>query len=333
MFRTLSRLVLAAACTLALPATAAEYDAQLKGFEYPHKVKRFKLQSQGQELSMAYMDISPSGRANGESVLLLHGKNYCSATWEKQITALSKAGYRVIAVDQIGFCKSEKPEHYHFSLQQLAANTRALLDKLGIERSHVIGHSMGGMLAVRYGLMYPQASTRLVLVNPIGLEDWQAAGVPWRSLDDWFEREKQTSAESLRQYQEQFYFNGQWKPEYDRWVEMLAGMYAGPDGERVAWNQAQASDMIFTQPVLYEFPNLAVPTALMIGQDDRTAIGRDLAPQVLQARLGNYPELGQRAMRAMPYASLVDLDGLGHSPHIEDPERFNQIMLAVLKPR
>src|SRR3546814_7947853 len=45
---------------------------------------------------------------------------------------------------------------------------------------------MGGMLAARYALQYPLATGHLVLVNPIGLEDWRAEGVPWRNVDAWY---------------------------------------------------------------------------------------------------------------------------------------------------
>src|SRR3546814_9842063 len=65
-------------------------------------------------------------------------------------------------------------------------NTHALLQSLRIERAVVVGHSMGGMLAARYALQYPLATGHLVLVNPIGLEDWRAEGVPWRSVDAWY---------------------------------------------------------------------------------------------------------------------------------------------------
>lgn len=53
---------------------------------------------------MGYMDVPPEGDANGHTVVLMHGKNFCAATWQDTIKALSKVGYRVIAPDQIGFC-------------------------------------------------------------------------------------------------------------------------------------------------------------------------------------------------------------------------------------
>ena len=305
------------------------YGAQLEGFEYPHEVERFDFNSQGQPISMAYLDVAPE-KANGRTVVLLHGKNFCAATWGSAITALSNAGYRVIAPDQIGFCKSSKPQAYQFSFGQLAFNTHALLEKLGIEKATIVGHSMGGMLAVRYALQYPRETTRLALVNPIGLEDWKAEGVPWRPIDAWFARELKTDFASIKKYQQDVYYSGQWKPGYDRWVEMLAGMYAGPGKQAVAWNQALTSDMVFNQPVVYEFPKLKVPTTLFIGQRDRTAIGKDLASPELAKRLGDYPTLGKRAAAAIPGATLVEFDDLGHSPQVEDPARFNAALLDAL---
>jgi pimeloyl-ACP methyl ester carboxylesterase len=243
---------------------------------------------------------------------------------------LTEAGYRVIAPDQVGFCKSSKPQAYQFSLGQLAFNTHALLEKLGIQNATIVGHSMGGMLAVRYALQYPQATAQLMLVNPIGLEDWKAEGVPWRSVDAWYARELKTDSASIKKYQQDVYYSGQWKPAYDRWVEMLAGMYAGPGKQAVAWNQALTSDMVFNQPVVYEFPKLKVPTTLFIGQRDRTAIGKDLAPPDVAKGLGDYPALGKRAAALIPGATLVEFETLGHSPQVEDPARFNAVLLKTL---
>ncbi|KGS11543.1 alpha/beta hydrolase, partial [Pseudomonas coronafaciens] len=183
--------------SLALPGAALgdtpSYGQQLEGFTYPHPLKKFEFQSQGQPLQMGYMDVQPTGKANGRTAVLLHGKNFCAATWEDTIKSLSAAGYRVIAPDQIGFCTSTKPEHYQYSFQQLSMNTHALLEKLKVDKVSVIGHSTGGMLATRYALMYPKQTEKLVMVNPIGLEDWKALGVPYRSVDQWYERELKTT--------------------------------------------------------------------------------------------------------------------------------------------
>jgi pimeloyl-ACP methyl ester carboxylesterase len=327
--------LLAVSLLACLPFTALaadSYGARLEGFDYPHPVKTFALESQRQALEMAYLDLSPSRTPIG-TVVLLHGKNFCAATWKESFQPLLDAGYRVIAPDQVGFCKSSKPAGYQYSFGQLAANTHALLQALGVQRAHIVGHSMGGMLAARYALIYPDATQSLSLVNPIGLEDWKALGVPWRSVDAWYANELKTSFDSIRKYQLDVYYNGDWKPQFEQWARMQAGMYAGPGKEAVAWSQALTSDMVFNQPVVYELKNITVPTTLFIGQTDRTAIGRDLAPPAVKATLGDYPALGKAAAAAIPAAQLVEFATLGHSPQVQDPAAFNSALLRFLAAR
>lgn len=309
------------------------YGPDLEGFDYPYPVQTLPMTSQRQTLQMAFMDVAPTANANGRIVVLLHGKNFCAATWGATIKVLSDAGYRVIAPDQIGFCKSSKPETYQYSFAQLAKNTADLLAARGISRAIIIGHSMGGMLAARFSLQYPDMVERLVMVNPLGLEDWQAEGVPYASIDANYQNEMKTSFDSIKAYEQRFYYSGQWRPEYDRWVEMLAGMHAGTGKAQVAWSQALLSDMIFTQPVVHEFGRISVPTVLFIGQTDTTAPGANRAPPAIAQRLGNYPELGRRAAKAIPGATLVEFAGLGHAPQIESPQVFHDALLKALAQR
>jgi pimeloyl-ACP methyl ester carboxylesterase len=305
------------------------YGAEMEGFDYPHPVQRFQFSSQGAALQMAFMDVAPN-HPNGRTVVLMHGKNFCSATWEQTITVLAGKGYRVIAPDQIGFCKSSKPAHYQYSFEQLAANTNALLHSVGVQHAIIAGHSTGGMLAIRYALMYPGETDQLVLVDPIGLEDWQAKGVPWVGVDRWFEEDKKTTADSIRKYEQDTYYAGQWRPDYDRWVQMLAGLYRGPDCELVAWNSALLFDMIFDQPVVYDLPRLKPPTLLIIGDEDRTAIGKEFAPPEVRAVIGHYPELAKSAGRAIPHVTVIEFPGLGHAPQIQDPEKFHNVLVEWL---
>ncbi|GGP22295.1 MULTISPECIES: alpha/beta fold hydrolase [Silvimonas] len=326
---TIALCLYAAASLPAFAQDAPVYGGELQGFNYPAPVQQFGFTSQGVPLRMAYMDVKPA-TPNGRTVVLLHGKNFCAATWEGSIKALTAAGYRVIAPDQIGFCKSSKPEHYQYSFQQLANNTHALLASLGIDRVTLLGHSTGGMLAIRYALMYPDGVEQLALANPIGLEDWKAKGVPTITVDQWYARELKTSAEGIRNYEQNTYYAGQWRAAYEPWVQMLAGMYRGPDRERVAWNSALLYDMIYTQPVVYELEQLRMPTLLLIGQKDTTAIGKDLAAPAIRATLGRYPELGKAAARQIPHATLVEFADLGHAPQMQDPEAFHKALLAGL---
>jgi len=308
--------------------TAPVYGPRLEGFEYPHPVRTFRLTSQNQALEMAYMDVKPAV-PNGRTVVLLHGKNFCAATWEGTIAALTGAGYRVIAPDQIGFCKSSKPRHYQYSFEQLASNTRALLLSLGLSKITVMGHSMGGMLATRFALTFPEMTEQLVSVNPLGLEDGRAKGVPWTGVDDLYKAALNTDATSIRQYQQSVYYAGTWKPEYDKWVEMQAGMYRGAGKQVMAWNSALTSEMIYTQPVVHELERLKMPVLLLIGDKDTT--GRSTrAPKEVQPTLGNFPAMSEAAAKRIPHARLVRFAELGHSPQIQDPARFHAALLDGL---
>jgi pimeloyl-ACP methyl ester carboxylesterase len=325
---------IAAAGGAASPASAAgddpAYGPELQGFEYPWPVSYFSFTSQGEPLRMAYMDVKPATAPNGGTVVLFHGKNFCAATWQDAIAVLSEAGYRVIAVDQIGFCKSTKPAHYQYSFQQLAGNTHALLASLGISRAIFMGHSIGGMLGMRYALTFPGDVDMLVLVNPIGLEDWKAKGVPWQSVDAWYQTELKTTADSSRDYQRATYYVGTWDAKYEPWVQMLAGLYRGPGHDIVALNGALVDDMALTQPVFYEFEKISVPVLLLLGDKDATAIGKNLAPPAVRPTLGNYPVLAKEAASRFPHPRLVEFPELGHAPQIQAPDVFHKALLDNL---
>jgi len=98
-------------------------------------------------------------------------------------------------------------------------------------------------------------------------------------------------------------------------------------------SHARIYDMIITQPVVYRFGEIAVPTLLMIGQKDTTAIAKDFAPPELRPMLGNYPELGKAAAKAIPGAKLVEFPEFGHAPQMTDPEGFDKALIAgISKP-
>jgi len=111
---------------------------------------------------------------------------------------------------------------------------------------------------------------------------------------------------------------------------MLAGLNNGPGKEAVAWDSALLYDMILTQPVVYELGAIRVPTLLLIGDKDTTAIGKEVAPPDVHAKLGHYPELAKRTQAAIPGAQLVEFPSLGHAPQIQDPDAFHKALLDGL---
>jgi pimeloyl-ACP methyl ester carboxylesterase len=299
----------------------------MEGYPYPFPVSYLPLVLEGADVKLAYMDVAPTASPNGRAVLLLHGKNFFGAYWEGTIRALAGAGFRVVAPDQIGFGKSTKPD-LHYSFEVLASSTRQLLKKLGIDSSAVVGHSMGGMLAVRYALMYPANTTQLVLENPIGLEDYREK-VPYQSIEAMYHANLDATEDGLRKFIASYFVT--WKPEYEPYVMVPYRWSLSPEYPRQALTSALTYQMIYTQPVVQDLPRLRLPTLLVIGQADRTTLGRGSLPKEVLATLGRYPELGRKAAAAIPGARLVEIPDVGHVPHLEAPARFHPPLLEFLR--
>ena len=306
-------------------ANATPLDLRLSAWPYPYPLKEYKTSLQGQPATMVYMDVSAAGKQKGV-VVLFHGKNFSSDYWASTIAVLSQAGYRVIAPDQIGFGKSSKPNvTYHFD--DLAANTRALLQSLNIQQVDVIANSMGGMVAVRFARLYPKAVHKFVLENPLGLEDY-SKDIPPQKNEDLLKLEMAQTEVSYRRFLQSYFPN--WQPSYEKFVEVYVRVQKGPDYPAYAQTSVLTYQMIAEKPVVNDLPQLKMPVLLVIGQKDRTVFGRRFAPPEAVKSLGNFPELGKKAQAAIPNATLVPIDNVGHVPHVEVPDRFNQIILTFL---
>lgn len=144
----------------------------------------------------------------------------------------------------------------------------------------------------------------------------------YRSVDLGYQTELKSTPETMKKYQSDSYFAGDWKPEYDYLIEVGSGWMKNADYPLVAWNSALTADMIFTQPVFYEFKNIKVATALIIGLRDKTAIGRAWAPENMKSKMGDYTKLGRQTAKLIPSAKLYELKNLGHVPFVEDFDRF-----------
>ncbi|MFT5684935.1 MAG: pimeloyl-ACP methyl ester carboxylesterase [Myxococcota bacterium] len=330
-----SILLLAIALLIPSPAWSADHpplDARLTaGLDYPHPVAMHALSWQGHAVELAYMDIAPTAPPIKTTVLLLHGKNFSGAYWAETITRLTASGHRVIVPDQIGFGRSSKPDDVQYSFHAMVTHTVSLLDALEVEGVAVVGHSMGGMVAARFALMQPERTERLVLMNPIGLEDWQQL-TPYRTVEEWTARGLASTPAGVKAYMQRAYFDGQWKAEYDPMVALQAGWSIGPDQALIARVSALHYDMIYTQPVVHEFPRIQAPTLLIIGERDRTALNRDLVDEATAALLGRYDVLGAKAAESIPGAVLVALPGVGHVPQVEAPGPTYAALLSFLSP-
>lgn len=308
-------------------SSTAPLGIALEGMPYPYPIQFLNLTVEGQPVRMGYMDIPSSKPTHGKIVLLLHGRNFSGSYWQPTIQALTGAGYRVLVPDQVGFGKSSKPD-IEYSLDLLAMNTAQLLDALKIQNISVIGHSMGGMLAVRLARLYPERIQRLVLETPVGLEDYRFT-VPPQRLERLQQDEAMTDPAAIERFLRNFVKT--WMPQRDQpFVQTRVRLAQSPEYDRWTRVMARTWLMIYREPIRYELPLLTQPTQLIIGLEDRIALGRSYASQKVAATMGNFPELGRFAAKAIPRSTLIELPGIGHIPHHEAPAQFNRELLKFL---
>jgi pimeloyl-ACP methyl ester carboxylesterase len=290
------------------------YDA----IPYPYPVSFLTLTLYGQDVRMAYMDIPPAGQANGRTVVLFHGMNFGGFYFSGPIEVLRKEGFRVVVPDQIGFGRSSKPI-IPYNFHDMAANSRKLLQTLGISKVTVVGHSMGGMLTARFASSYPDLIDQAVIYNPIGLTDvrWDQ---PWPSADEAY---KATMAQSRDQLYQGFYATirryfptpGAWKPEYEQYVRILYAPTLSAEWPRLAMVRAIYRQITVLDPVVHDWEHIKARTLVLGGDKDGE----------------NFPQLARHIAETIPKGELALIPGAGHVPHIEMPEAFNRELLMFLK--
>ena len=282
----------------------------LEEIAYPHPVEYLRLELHGKDVRMAYMDVEPTGEPNGEAVVLLHGLNFFGEYWDSTIEALRAEGFRVVVPDQIGFGRSSKPI-IPYSFHQKASNTRKLLDELEIEHAAIVGHSMGGMLATRFAFQYPERTTRVAMVNMIGKEDARLQR-GWRDTDDVYRANLDRSYDAIRAGQERYYV--EWDPEYARYIQIHYGWTKSGEWPRLARVRALNQQMVYKEPVVYEWPHIELPALVIGGEEDGP----------------NFPEQARAAAEALPQGELVLFEDVGHNPHFEAPELFFPELIRFL---
>src|SRR5690554_284828 len=203
------------------PADWGPVSMMMEEIEYPYPVEFMPVRHFGVEGVMAYMDVAPTGPANGQTVMLFHGMNFGGIGFAPTIAELADAGFRVVAPDRVGYGKSSKMD-IPYNLHIFASDSKKLLDYLGIEETAIVGHSMGGMLAARFTMTYPETTSHMVLVNQIGMSD-QRQSRPWRDVVEAAEGVRTGTTYQSILANHMRYYNTEIKPEYLEFVRMQYG--------------------------------------------------------------------------------------------------------------
>jgi pimeloyl-ACP methyl ester carboxylesterase len=289
---------------------------------YPYPSKYLDIQVYTQDARIAYMDVPAEGAANGHTVLLLHGNNFGGFYFKAVIDALRKAGFRVIVPDQIGYGRSSKLVA-PYNLNSQARNTYLVLQAEKIARAMVVGHSMGGMLAARFATQYPKVVERLVIYNPIGLTDgrFDRAMPP---VDELYRQTLKADYQSIRSSLGRYVAHNPkgWNAEFEACVRIRYSWTLSAEWPRLAMVQALISQMLYADPVVYDWAHIQVPTLAFGGAEDAL-----LGPAArFQERMGTLA-------KTIPNGNgrLLLLPGLGHVPHLEAPSTALPPLVAFLQ--
>jgi len=293
------------------PADARPVSISLEDLPYPHPVHYLPLSLYGQDVRLAYMDVAPAANANGQTVVLMHGLNFFGEVWAPTIDVFRRAGYRVVVLDQIGFGRSSKPD-IPYTLNDMARNSKAVLDHLKISKVIVMGHSMGGMTATRFALYYPELISHLVIVNQIGLEDARLRR-DWGGFDALHQASLARDWVAVRRNIERYFVK--WDAKWEKYIMIHYGWTLSGDWPRLAKIRAGLQQMVYQEPVVYDWPFIKVKTLVIGGEVDGP----------------NFPALAKRTADTIPGAQLHLIPKVGHNPHMEAPELFYPPVLKFLR--
>jgi pimeloyl-ACP methyl ester carboxylesterase len=303
------------------PQAAAPTDVQPGSINnedvpYPYPTSYLDFVSYGQDVRMAYMDVAPAGQPNGRTVVLLHGMNFAGFYWAGPIELLRNAGFRVVVTDQIGFGRSSKPISPTYTFNDMALNTKRVLDHLGIAKAAIVGHSMGGMLAARFAASYPDVTERVVLYSPIGVTDARRER-PYRSTDEVYKATLgytyQQALGTMRRY---FPTPQAWKPEYEKLARLHYAWTLSGEWPRMAMIRAMLQQQVYNDPVVYDWAHIKAKAMVIGGTID----GPD------------FSGAAKRIASTIPGGAEVVLEeGAGHVLHYERPDVFNRALLKFLQ--
>ena len=237
---------------------------------------------------------------SGTPVVFLHAATGSSRVWDNQIPAFGMAGYRLIAFDRRGWGRTAS-DAAESQPSTVADDLLVLLDRLGIERAHLVGTAAGGAVALDFTLSFPRRLRSLVIANAIGgIEDQEFLELGRRLRPPQFEALPPDLRELGPAYRAA-------QPEgTKRWIDLeKLSRPAGPPA------RAQPLRNRLTFSVL---ENIRVPTLLITG-------GADMyAPP---------PVLGLFTSRIQGSESLI-VPEAGHSTYWEQPEVFNRAVLDFI---
>ncbi len=247
----------------------------------------------------------------GPPVLLVHGLGYARWGWEPVLPGLAER-FDVISFDNRGIGESDAPPG-PYSVAELAADAVRVLDEAGVERAHVVGTSLGGMVAQELALSYPARVDRLVLActTPGGPN---AHPMPQATLTLLAEAATLEPLVALRRFVENA-LSPSAVAERPELVDRILAHRVATAQEPAAWAAQAAAGAAFD--AFDRLGALAAPTLVQHGSEDVVVDPRN----------------GELLVELLPHARLDVFPGTGHLYFWEEPARFVESVASFLEDR
>ena len=274
--------------------------------------------------SPAGADIFVRWGGKGSVVLLIHGYAENSDSWAPLAADLRK-DHTVVVPDLRGIGKSSKPESGYDKKTQ-AKDMRAVVTALGYDKTFVVAHDIGNMVAYAYTAMYPDKVERLVVMDaPIpGIEPWKEILL---NPGVWHFNFHGPDAERLVAGRERIYFDRIWndftgdpsKPDEDT-RNFFAGTYAEPGGMRAGFAQFTAFSQDAKDNEVFERVKLTMPVLAVGGEKSfgplQAVIMRHVATNVQEAVVAGS---GHWLMEERPASTVTLIRNFLDSPQVAAP--------------
>lgn len=274
----------------------------------------------GVDARVHYVELNPDG---DKTVLFVHGLGSYLKFWRYQLDAFAAQGYRVVALDLIGYGKSVKPATFPYSIDAFAEVVRAFMKKKGIDKPILVGHSMGGHTALTLAITYPDLISQLVLTAPAGFEKFSAREREWFRSVVTVGLIKGTPESGLWGSVRHSNFM-RWKPDYEWLIEERARVRFADDFESYAYaNVRSIVGLTFTEYTRQNLHRISVPTVIVFGSGDRLIPNRFMHG-------GHTRWTMQYGAERIPGAKLVELSGCGHTVQMDCSKQYNDAVLGFL---
>lgn len=282
--------------------TKMEFDE----LQYPFNVKKVTL-TDGR--SIAFMDEGSSK----EVIIFIHGLGSYSPAWMKNIAEL-KNNFRCIAVDLPGYGKSSKEIHSG-QMEFYADEIIDLMNKLGIDKANIAGHSMGGQIGMVMSIKYSDRVSKLILVDPAGFEYFTPGQKQWFRDVMTVDLVKLTNTQAIRANLMSNFYNMPEDAEF--MVTDRIAMRGAKDFENYCYAVTRSVHGMVDQPVLDFLDKIKQPTLIFFGENDNLIPNSALNP-------GKTIDIARIGAAKIPNNKLVMVPECGHFMQFEKPEVFNK---------